>query len=82
MLFRSIAGGGDGARNVFSFCQSGQWSRPPMASKMVGISLQQGDRIRLETPGGGGWGDLRERDSQALQRDREQGYVRDAGVGS
>ena len=77
---KGIAGGGEGARNVFSFCQNGQWSRPPMASKMVGIALQKGDRVRLETPGGGGWGDERRRDGQALQKDREQGYVPESGA--
>ncbi len=77
---KGIAGGGEGARNVFSFCQNGQWSRPPMASKMVGIALQQGDRVRLETPGGGGWGDERRRDGRALQKDREQGYVPESGA--
>jgi N-methylhydantoinase B len=72
---KGIAGGGDGARNVFNFCQNGQWSIPPMASKMVGIALQQGDRLRLETPGGGGWGEAHKRSAIDLERDAQQGYA-------
>ena len=72
---KGIVGGGDGALNVFSYCQSGQWSRPPMASKMVDIALKKGDRVRLETPGGGGYGKPQQRDARALEHDRKQGYV-------
>lgn len=72
---KGIAGGGDAARNVFSYCQEGQWSQPPMASKMVGIALKRGDRVRLETPGGGGYGDAQLRSAAALERDQAQGYL-------
>ena len=34
----------------------GQWEHPPMVSKMRGIRLKQGQSVRLETPGGGGYG--------------------------
>ena len=34
---------------------------PPLASKITGIKLAQGDRVKLETPGGGGYGDPAER---------------------
>ncbi len=54
---KGIAGGGDGALNVFSYQQDGQWKEPPMASKMLGIKLARGEKVRLQTPGGGGWGD-------------------------
>ena len=54
---KGIAGGGEAARNRFSYQHDGQWKQPPMASKMLGIQLRQGERVRLETPGGGGWGD-------------------------
>ncbi len=53
---QGVLGGGPGACNVVSFRQSGTWSQPPLGAKAVGVKLAQGDRIRLETPGGGGWG--------------------------
>ena len=53
---KGVLGGGNGAMNVISYRQQGAWSKPPLASKATGIKLQAGDRIRLETPGGGGWG--------------------------
>jgi len=72
---KGIAGGGEGALNVFSYSQGGQVSRPPMVSKMVGIELQQGDRVRLETPGGGGYGQANKRTAEAITYDITNGYV-------
>ena len=46
-----------------------------MVSKMVGIRLKKGQRVRLETPGGGGYGPVAERDPEQVRRDVEQGYV-------
>jgi N-methylhydantoinase B len=48
-----------------------------MASKMVGIRLRRGDRLRLETPGGGGYGPAAERSADAIALDRAMGYVSD-----
>ena len=72
---KGIAGGQPAAVNVFSFHSAGQWHRPPMASKMLGIKLQRGDRVRLETPGGGGYGPPAQRPMQAREADVAQGYV-------
>lgn len=72
---KGIAGGQPAAVNVFSFHSEGQWHRPPMASKMLGIQLQRGDRVRLETPGGGGYGPPSARPKQAREADVAQGYV-------
>jgi N-methylhydantoinase B len=47
---RGAAGGRDGARG--STCVNGV----PLASK-VSVSLAPGDVLRVETPGGGGWGE-------------------------
>ena len=46
-----------------------------MISKMVGISLKKGERVRLETPGGGGWGAAAQRHPTARQRDLTLGYT-------
>lgn len=72
---QGIAGGGPGAANVFRYENGGQWHTPPMVSKMLGIRLQRGERVRLETPGGGGWGEPQQRDAKARSRDEALGYV-------
>jgi N-methylhydantoinase B len=48
---------------------------PPMASKVTGVKLARGGRVRLETPGGGGFGDPAARDPAARERDLRLGYV-------
>jgi N-methylhydantoinase B len=74
---KGIAGGGEAALNVFRYQQDGQWQSPPMTSKMLGIRLTRGDRVRLETPGGGGYGEPARRDASAREHDRKMGYVSD-----
>ncbi len=75
---KGIAGGSEALPNVFSYQHNGQWHKPPMVSKMLGIRLKKGERVRLETPGGGGWGPAAGRDDQARQHDVTLGYVSDA----
>ena len=77
---RGILGGGPGARNRFLYEQPDGDHEPPMASKMVGIRLVRGQRLRLETPGGGGCGDAAARDPAAIARDLALGYVTPEGV--
>ncbi|MGE4336815.1 MAG: hydantoinase B/oxoprolinase family protein, partial [Pigmentiphaga sp.] len=72
---KGIAGGGDAAPNRFGYRNGDRWHTPPMASKMLGIQLKRGDRVRLETPGGGGWGDARLRDAARLAYDQAAGYL-------
>ncbi|WP_102107899.1 hydantoinase B/oxoprolinase family protein [Oceaniglobus roseus] len=69
------AGGGSAALNVFSYEQADGWHHPPLASKMRGIALRKGQRVRLETPGGGGYGPASGRDRAAVARDVAQGLV-------
>lgn len=70
-----VVGGDQAAPNRFAYQQADGWHQPPMASKMVGISLARGQRIRLESPGGGGYGPAAERDPEAVARDVGRGYV-------
>jgi N-methylhydantoinase B len=72
---KGIAGGGDAALNVFSFEQDSGWEHPPLASKMRGIKLRQGQAVRLETPGGGGYGTAATRDARAVARDVARGLM-------
>lgn len=72
---QGVAGGGSAAMNVFSYETDDGWAHPPMASKMRGITLRPGQAVRLETPGGGGYGEAARRDTQAAQEDLRLGYV-------
>jgi N-methylhydantoinase B len=72
---KGVAGGGEAALNRFHYEQDSGWLAPPLASKIVGIKLTRGQRVRLETPGGGGYGEARERDPAAVARDVRLGYV-------
>lgn len=76
---KGIAGGGEAAVNVFSYENNNEWKTPPMVSKMVGIKLKKGERVRLQTPGGGGYGAPADRLQAARERDLALGYVT-AGV--
>ena len=39
------------------------------------LTLARGDRVVIETSGGGGYGPPAQRDPEARTRDREEGYV-------
>jgi N-methylhydantoinase B len=70
-----VLGGGSGALNRFRYEQADGEHAPPMASKMVGISLDRGQAVRLESPGGGGYGPALERDPAKVAEDVRLGYV-------
>ena len=72
---KGAAGGGDGAMNVFSYEEEGVWKNPPLVSKMRGIRLDQGQSVRLETPGGGGYGAASLRSSEAVAADVGAGLL-------
>lgn len=72
---KGIAGGHDGAKNLFEYENNHQWHTPSMGSKMLGIELQRGERLRLQTPGGGGYGDPKARAAELIQADEAGGYV-------
>ncbi len=72
---QGVVGGAPGALNRFAYEQDDGEHSPPMVSKMVGIHITRGQRVRLETPGGGGYGDPAARDASAIARDRALGYV-------
>ncbi|WP_375258167.1 hydantoinase B/oxoprolinase family protein [Citreimonas sp.] len=72
---KGVNGGGEAALNVFSYEGADGWARPPLASKMVGIGLKQGARVRLETPGGGGYGAPSGRPAEKVARDVAAGFL-------
>ena len=70
-----VAGGGPAALNRFTYQLDDGVHTPPMVSKMTGLKLRQGQRVRLETPGGGGYGPALERGPAKVARDVALGFV-------
>jgi N-methylhydantoinase B/oxoprolinase/acetone carboxylase alpha subunit len=68
-----LAGGGAANRGRLLLIRDGQTR--PIPPKTDGMVLRQGDVVRLETSGGGGFGDPAARDPAALERDVALGYV-------
>ena len=73
---RGVLGGQPGAKNIVTYQQTDGWHTPALGSKVVGVKLAEGQKIRLESPGGGGWGDPAARDPAATARDAKLGYIR------
>ena len=67
-------GGSDGGVNTVAIDQHGVEYRPPHLSKDQDIQLAPGDRIRVSTPGGGGFGDPFRRDPGKVAKDVARGY--------
>lgn len=62
-------GGGDGAVNRVEVWRGGEVWVPPHLSKAQDIALEPGDRVRVRTPGGGGYGDPAQRDPALVAED-------------
>lgn len=73
-----LNGGRPGAPGRFTLRRGDETTDLP--SKISGVQLRRGDRVRLDTSGGGGWGDPADRDPAALAADRTAGYVTEAGA--
>jgi N-methylhydantoinase B len=75
-----VNGGGPAALNRF-FHETNEGERqPPLVSKVTDVLIARGQRVRLETPGGGGFGDPRRRDPARVARDVVMGYVSPAAA--
>jgi len=70
-----IAGGGAAATNEVSFVVAGDVIEPELGAKVLGVKMSRGDRVRIQSPGGGGYGPPGDRDPVAVERDRRLGYV-------
>jgi N-methylhydantoinase B len=67
-----LHGGLPSAPSVVEVKRGGRWKRMP--SKFV-TTLDQGDHVRIEWPGGGGWGDPLLREPEAVLKDFVAGKV-------
>jgi N-methylhydantoinase B len=76
-----VNGGGSAALNRFVYETDAGERTPPLVSKITDIKIRPGQKVRLETPGGGGFGDPGARDPARVARDVRLGYVsRDAAL--
>jgi N-methylhydantoinase B len=70
-----VNGGGAAALNRFVYEADQGEATPPLVSKITDVKIRQGQKVRLETPGGGGFGSPLERDPERVARDVRLGYV-------
>lgn len=71
-----VAGGRSGAGNRFTVIRNGSVVEPsPIPGKVGGFALRRGDLVRVETSGGGGFGDPLSRDPERVRRDQELGLL-------
>jgi N-methylhydantoinase B len=62
-------GGMDGAVNRVEITRNGETFTPEHLSKAQDIALTPGDSVRVRTPGGGGYGDPKQRDPALVAED-------------
>jgi N-methylhydantoinase B len=70
-----VGGGKAAALNRFVYETDGGEATPPLVSKVTDIKIRRGQKVRLETPGGGGFGEPLEREPQQVVHDVRLGYV-------
>ena len=66
---QGVLGGQDGAVNQVEVIRNGKAMIPEHLSKAQDIVLNPGDRVRVRTPGGGGYGDPARRDPALVAED-------------
>ncbi len=67
-------GGENGGVNRVLIERNGEIYIPPHLSKDQNILIEEGDTIRVSTPGGGGYGNPFQRDPELVSRDVHRGY--------
>jgi N-methylhydantoinase B len=69
-----ILGGEDGLPHRYMLYSGNQAARP-IKTKETGLVIRPGDRLVLESGGGGGWGDPAKRPADDRVRDAESGFA-------
>lgn len=67
--------GGRGTTTDLEIFRDGRWSRPNGPGRQHGVSLSKGDRVRIHTAGGGGYGHPYERAIRLLSDDVRSGRL-------
>jgi N-methylhydantoinase B len=75
-----VNGGKAAALNRFVYETDEGEKTPPLISKATDVRLRRGQKVRLETPGGGGFGNSVTRAPERVARDVRLGYVSPAAA--
>jgi N-methylhydantoinase B len=75
---QGVLGGAEGGVNTVQVTQGNTTYKPPHLSKAQDIEIGVGDVVRVQTPGGGGFGDPKKRKPEAIERDIARGYYTEA----
>jgi len=70
-----VNGGMAAALNRFVYETDQGEAIPPLISKIADVKIRCGQKVRLETPGGGGFGDPGAREPERVMRDVQFGYI-------
>jgi N-methylhydantoinase B len=70
-----VNGGEPAALNRFVYETDQGEQIPPLISKVTDVRIRQGQKVRLETPGGGGFGDPATREPARVVADVRRGYI-------
>jgi N-methylhydantoinase B len=77
-----VNGGGPAMLNRFVYETDDGEATPPLVSKVTDVKIRRGQKVRLETPGGGGFGDPATRDPERVARDVRFGYISRGAAGN
>ena len=70
-----LLGAQRGSTNHIELERDGKIETLPLGSKGSGIEMRPGDKVRVTTPGGGGYGEPRDRAPALVKRDVLRGYI-------
>jgi N-methylhydantoinase B len=70
-----LDGGGEAAGNSIGIRRNGRWEMDLPNAKIFNVRLNAGDAYRMQSGGGGGFGDPMERDPELVAEDVREGYV-------
>jgi N-methylhydantoinase B len=70
-----VNGGQAAALNRFIYETDRGEATPALVSKITDVKIRPGQKVRLETPGGGGFGDPLAREPERVVRDVRLGYI-------
>jgi len=70
-----LEGGHEAAGNGIAIRRKGEWDDGMPNAKIFNVRLERGDAYKMLSGGGGGFGDPRGRDPEAVAEDVREGYV-------
>jgi N-methylhydantoinase B len=70
-----IEGGGEAAGNGIAIRKKGQWESDMPNAKIFNVRLARGDAYKMQSGGGGGFGNPAERSPKLVAHDVREGYV-------